>query len=115
MARILVVDDEEGIRAFLRQALEAEGHEVAEAGDGEEAWSILERRSFHLLVTDLKMPKLDGMGLLERARAALPEMEVVVLTAHGTVESAVAAMKAGAFDYLTKPLSGPAELRLIAE
>jgi two-component system response regulator FlrC len=61
------------------------------------------------------MPGLDGLQLLERARASLPEMEVLVLTAHGTIETAVQAMKLGAFDYLTKPLSGPAELRLIVQ
>jgi len=115
LERVLVVDDEAGIRAFIRQALESEGLEVTEARDGQEASRLLERRSFHLMLTDLKMPRLDGMALLERARASVPEMEVIVLTAHGTVESAVQAMKLGAFEYLTKPLSGPAELRLIVE
>ena len=115
MARVLVVDDEEGIRSFIREALESEGHEVSEAPDGMAAARTLERQSFHLMISDLKMPGLDGLALLERARTAVPEMEVVMLTAHGTVDSAVQAMRLGAFDYLTKPLSGPAELRLIAE
>jgi len=66
------------------------------------------------MITDLRMPRMDGMELVRRARAAVPEMEVIVLTAHGTVETAVEAMKLGAFDYLSKPLSGPPELRLIA-
>jgi two-component system response regulator FlrC len=65
------------------------------------------------MLTDLKMPRMDGMTLLRKARAEQPEMEVIVLTAHGTVESAVEAMKLGAFDYLGKPLSGPDELRLV--
>ena len=115
MARILVADDEEGIRAFIREALEDEGHEVAEAKDGTEALARIERESFHLLLSDLRMPGLDGLALLERARALVPEMEVLVLTAHGTIESAVQAMRLGAFDYLTKPLASPAELRLVVD
>ena len=115
MARILAVDDEEGIRTFLAESLESEGHEVVQAADGLEASSLLERRSFHVLITDLRMPRMDGMALLRRARAEHPEMEVIVLTAHGSVEGAVEAMKLGAFDYLQKPLSGPAELRLLVQ
>ncbi|MEK7706154.1 MAG: response regulator [Myxococcota bacterium] len=113
MARILIVDDEEGVRSFLVEALAAVGHAVSEVGDGEAAAELLARRSFHLLVTDLKMPRQDGLELLRRVRSEQPELEVIVLTAHGTIESAVAAMKLGAFDYLTKPLSGPDELRLV--
>jgi len=113
--RALVADDEEGVRAVVREVLEGQGLEVSEAPDGDEAARLIGRESFHLLVTDLKMPGLDGLAVLERARAAAPEMEVVVLTAHGTVDSAVRARKLGAFDYLTKPLSGPDELRLVVE
>jgi two-component system, NtrC family, response regulator AtoC len=115
LARILVVDDEEGIRAFVGEVLEDQGHAVTRAADGVEAAELLAKRAFHLMITDLKMPRMDGMTLLRKARAGQPEMEVIVLTAHGTVESAVEAMKLGAYDYLTKPLSSPAELRLLAE
>jgi len=114
LARLLIVDDEEGIRSFLGDVLEDEGHDVTLAADGAEALALLKKRSFHLMLTDLKMPRLDGMSLLQQARELAPEMEVIVLTAHGTVETAVEAMRLGAFDYLTKPLSGPAELRLLA-
>ena len=113
MAKLLIVDDEEGIRSFLGDVLEDEGHDVTLAADGAEAAELLRKRSFHLMLTDLQMPRLDGMSLLRKARAEAPEMEVIVLTAHGTVETAVEAMRLGAFDYLTKPLSGPAELRLL--
>lgn len=113
MARILVVDDEEDIRSFLADALHAEGHDVAEAPDGEEAWSRLRAEGFHLVLTDLRMPRMDGMELLRRLRQTQPEVEVIVLTAHGSVDSAVEAMKLGAFEYLQKPISGPAELRLV--
>jgi two-component system response regulator AtoC len=114
MERVLVVDDEEGIRTFIGEVLEGEGLRVTLAADGESAARMLDRESFHLMLTDLKMPGLDGMSLLRKARAESPETEVVVLTAHGTVAGAVEAMKLGAFDYLDKPLSGPDELRLVA-
>jgi two-component system response regulator FlrC len=110
--RVLVVDDEAGIRSFIGEVLEGEGFAVTLAADGREAVTELEQRSFHLMLTDLKMPRLGGMELLRLARERVPEMEVIVLTAHGTVDSAVEAMKLGAFDYLVKPLSGPDELRI---
>jgi two-component system response regulator AtoC len=114
MERVLVVDDEEGIRSFISEVLEGEGLRVTQAPDGEAAARLLGRESFHLMLTDLNMPRMDGMTLLRKVRAEQPEMEVIVLTAHGTVETAVEAMKLGAFDYLGKPLSGPDELRLLA-
>ncbi|MFO0747889.1 MAG: sigma-54 dependent transcriptional regulator [Myxococcota bacterium] len=113
MARILVVDDEEGIRSFIGEVLADEGHDVALAADGKVALELLAKASYHLLVTDLKMPKVDGMTLLRRVRAEHPEMEAIVLTAHATVEGAVEAMKLGAFDYLQKPIASPTELRLL--
>ncbi|MFO8072614.1 MAG: sigma-54 dependent transcriptional regulator [Polyangia bacterium] len=112
--RVLVVDDEEGIRSFLAEVLAGEGHEVAVAADGREALALFGRQSFHLMITDLKMPGMDGMELFRRAAEIAPETEVIVLTAHGTVETAVEAMKLGAADYLTKPLSGPDELRIVS-
>ena len=113
MARLLIVDDEEGIRDFLGDVLEDEGHDVTLAADGQEAAELLRKSAFHLMLTDLQMPRLDGMALLRKARAEAPEMQVIVLTAHATVQTAVEAMRLGAFDYLTKPLSGPDELRLL--
>lgn len=113
MARILVVDDEEGIRSFLTDSLLTEGHEVVEAVDGAQASLLLDRQTFNLMITDLRMPGMDGMALLRKARSEVPEMEVVVLTAHGSVETAVEALKIGATDYLQKPLSGPDEIRLV--
>ncbi len=113
MANVLVVDDEDGIRSFLAEALEDEGHAVTEAADGVAALEALARASAEVVITDLKMPRLDGMGLLQRLRQEQPEVEVIVLTAHGTVDNALQAMKLGAFDYLQKPLSSPTELRLL--
>jgi two-component system response regulator FlrC len=114
VARVLVADDEQGLRTFVAEALEHDGHAVAQAADGEEAARLLARETFDLLITDLRMPRLDGMALLRQVRAVQPETEVIVLTAHGSVDTAVEAMKLGAFDYLEKPISGPAQLRLLA-
>ncbi|MEP7122206.1 MAG: sigma-54 dependent transcriptional regulator [Byssovorax sp.] len=115
MARILVVDDDDDVRGFLAEALEASGHEVEQAGDGEAAQQRLFAGDFQVLVTDLKMPRLDGMELLRRMRSAQPALEIIVLTAHGNVVGAVEAIKLGAFDYLEKPLESPAALRRIVD
>jgi two-component system, NtrC family, response regulator AtoC len=114
MARILVVDDEAGLREFLTDSLELDHHAVVAAKDGLEAARLLDERGFDLVLTDLKMPGLDGMAILRKVRAEQPEVEVIVMTAHGTVDNAVEAMKLGAFEYLQKPISGPDELRLLA-
>ncbi len=113
MARLLIVDDEEGIRAFLEAALVSEGHQVTQAVDGADALARLARTGFDLVVTDLKMPGVDGLAVLTHVREEHPGTQVIVLTAHATVEVAVEAMKAGAFDFLQKPLGSPAELRLV--
>ena len=113
MARILVADDEAGLREFIVDSLELDEHTVIAAKDGREAAKILDERGFDLVLTDLKMPGLDGMALLRKVRAEQPEVEVIVMTAHGTVDNAVEAMKLGAFEYLQKPISGPDELRLL--
>jgi two-component system, NtrC family, response regulator AtoC len=114
MARILVADDEPGLREFVSEALEDDGHTVVAAADGQEAAQWLAREGFDLLITDLRMPRMDGLELLRYARAEQPDLEVILLTAHGSVESAVEAMKLGAFDYLEKPISSPRELRMLA-
>ncbi len=114
MARILVADDEPGLRDYVAETLEDDGHVVARAADGAEALAMVARESFDLLITDLKMPRLDGLALLRRVQADQPELEVVVLTAHGSIDSAVEAMKLGAFDFVQKPIGSPSELRLIA-
>jgi len=113
MARILVADDEPGLREFISDALALDEHEVVAAPDGKAAAKLLDERSFELVITDLKMPGLDGLSILRKVRAEQPETEVIVMTAHGTVDNAVEAMKLGAFEYLQKPLSGPDELRLL--
>ena len=89
MSRILVVDDEEGLREFIAEVLEDEGHEVDRAKDGVEALELVERSAYALMLSDLKMPRMDGLELTRRVRAQQPELEIIVLTAHGSVGSAV--------------------------
>src|SRR3954465_967708 len=113
MARILVADDEPGLREFITDSLELDDYTVVAAKDGREAARLLDERGFDLVLTDLKMPGLDGLSILRKVRAEQPETEVIVMTAHGTVDNAVEAMKLGAFEYLQNPPSGPGELRLL--
>ncbi len=113
MAKIMVVDDEQGLREFLADSLADDGHVVAQAVDGSDAAERLAKESFDVLITDLRMPGIDGMDLLRRVRGDQPELEIIVLTAHGSVESAVEAMKLGAFDYVEKPIASPDELQLL--
>lgn len=103
MRRILVVDDEANMRVVLKAMLKKQGYEVETAGDGVEALAILKRRDISVIVTDLRMPRLDGMSLLERVVQTHPSIPVIIITAHGTVATAVDALKKGAFDYVTKP------------
>lgn len=110
--RILVVEDDESLRRVTQVQLQQAGYEVSTAGDGPQALAWLEKTPADLVITDLKMPGMSGIELLRRLRADYPEIIVIVLTAFGTVESAVEAMKLGAFDYLTKPLNAEA-LRLV--
>ena len=112
MATVLVVDDESGIREFMADALGDAGHQVTQAADGREAIRRLKDAPFDLVVLDLHMPgDTGGLDVLRRARAEWPQMQAIVLTAHGTVETAVEAMRLGAFDFLQKPIASPDELR----
>lgn len=100
---ILIVDDEPSIRMVLRAHLERSGYAVTAAENGAEAISLLERDTFHLVVSDLRMPEVDGMALLGHCTDQMPGLPVILITAHGTVDSAVEAIKLGAHDYITKP------------
>lgn len=113
MAKVLIVDDEDNIRKILAIQLKRLGHEVLEAPDGPEALEILSDESVQTIVTDLKMPKMDGLELLQRVRKAYPQIPTVMITAHGTVDTAVEAMKRGAFDYITKPFDHEEFLKVI--
>lgn len=102
---ILIADDELNIRQGLAAAVEMEGYEPLLASDGSEAWEILTKESIDLVITDLRMPKLDGNELLKRIYSTYPTIPVIVLTGHGTIEEAVLAMQNGAIDFLTKPVN----------
>lgn len=101
--RILVVDDEESIREFFEIMLKREGFEVQTAVNGREALEKLGRHSFDLIISDIQMPEVSGMELLSRVREMDPEMVVLMITAFGNTETAVEAMKLGAYDYIQKP------------
>jgi two-component system response regulator AtoC len=110
---ILVVDDDPGFRALIETILRGEGYNVEPAGTVAEALAAGSRTSYHLVVSDLKLPDGTGIDILRHWKQDMPEVPVVMITAFGTVSSAVEAMKLGASDYLGKPLSSPDELRVI--
>ncbi len=115
-AKILIVDDEANIRLMLRTALRTSGYDVIEAGDGREAIRMIEHDAPDLVVLDVSMPVLDGMGVLRELRTmkVSPKPRVVVLTAFGSIPLAVQATRLGAVDFLEKPIS-PDELRMAVE
>jgi DNA-binding NtrC family response regulator len=102
-ARILVAEDEANLRLVLQKELERAGHEVRVAPDGEAALKLLEESNVDVLLTDISMPRMDGMELLRRVHQRPNPPEVIMLTGHATVETAIEAMKLGAYDYLSKP------------
>lgn len=104
MAKLLVVDDEKNLRLVVEKEMTRQGHEVECAEDGEAAWELIEATDFDVVLCDINMPRLDGLGLLRRVREqSQNQPEVIMLTGQATVESAIEAMKLGAYDYLTKP------------
>ncbi|MDH4329393.1 MAG: sigma-54 dependent transcriptional regulator, partial [Nitrospira sp.] len=103
MEKILVVDDEQSLREVLSIMLKRTGYDVTSVADGEEAIELLNKDIFDLVITDLRMPKIDGMEVLKAAKSASPETVVLIITAFASADSAVEAMKQGAYDYLTKP------------
>jgi DNA-binding NtrC family response regulator len=102
--RILVVDDEELNRDLLQQILDREGYEVAIAANGQEALALLRQEPFHVVLTDLKMPGMTGVEVIRELKMLAPSTMGIIHTAYGSVETAVEAMKAGAYDYVTKPV-----------
>lgn len=113
--RILVVDDEEIARDNLTHVLQRDGFDVASAASGAEALEILSRSRIKLLLTDLRMGGMDGLALMKQAREKQPNLEVVVITAHASTESAVDAMRAGAFYYIEKPFRLPDVRKIVRE
>jgi DNA-binding NtrC family response regulator len=112
---ILIVDDEEIAVRNLNLVMQREGYEVTTATSGPEGLALIERRPFDLVLTDLRMEKVDGMELLRAGRASHPDTEVIVITGHATTETAVAAMKQGAFHYVAKPFHLDEVRQVVAE
>ncbi len=104
-AKILIADDEVHSREGLKKALEDESRRVDTAADGDEAWNLLNKNSYDVLITDIRMPGKDGMTLLKDAKELDSSLGVIIMTAYGTIEMAVDAMKHGAYNYLTKPVN----------
>ncbi len=110
--RLLIVDDEQSIRKLCITVGEALGFICLEADSGESALTLLEEQPVHMILSDMVMPHMSGLEFLERAKKLLPRIEVALMTGHGSIETAVQAMKLGAYDYITKPFSPLEELRL---
>ena len=103
MASILIIDDERAIRNVLKEILTSEGYKVDEAIDGEEGLKKFSATSFDLVLCDIKMPKVDGLEFLQQANAVNPDVPIVMISGHGTIETAVDAVKKGAYDFISKP------------
>ncbi len=112
MAQILVVDDEQSMREFLDIMLRKEGYEVSLAPNGEEVLKLTEKDIFDLILLDIRMPKMDGITVLKKVKADSPETSVIMITAYASADSAIKAMKEGAYDYITKPFKVD-EIKLI--
>ena len=103
MASILIIDDEKAIRKTLAEILSYEGYKIEEAADGEDGLKKFSSTTFDVVLCDVKMPKMDGLEFLEKAKEINPDVPIVVISGHGNIETAVEAVKKGAFDYISKP------------
>ncbi len=103
MATILIIDDEEAIRNALRDILEMEDYDIEEAKDGIEALSKIKQKGYDAIICDIKMPKMDGMEVLERVQILSPDIPIIMISGHGDIDTAVETVKKGAFDYISKP------------
>ncbi len=113
--RILVVDDEKSMREFLDIMLSKEGYQVSLAENGEEACELLEKEEYDLLITDIRMRDLDGIGVLKKAKSVMPDIVVVMISAFATADTAVDAMREGAYDYIPKPFKVSDFKRIVRE
>jgi two-component system nitrogen regulation response regulator NtrX len=103
MSNILIIDDEKAIRKTLSEILSYEGYKIDEAGDGEEGFRRFKEKEYDVILCDIKMPKMDGIEFLEKAKEANPDLPIIMISGHGTIETAVEAVKKGAYDYISKP------------
>lgn len=112
--RILIVDDEKNLRFTMTMCLEPLGYEIGTADDGEDALSQLEKQEFDLILLDIRLPGMDGLDVLRQVVKHHPNVRIIMVSAHGTVENAVEAMKLGAVDFIQKPFT-PQEIRTIVQ
>jgi DNA-binding NtrC family response regulator len=112
--KILVIDDEDIVRISCRRTLIPEGYELSMATNGEEGLRMFEKDSFDLVLTDLKMPNMDGIEVLANIKKNWPSTDVVIVTGYQTVETAVKAIKLGAFDYIEKPFTPDALIATVS-
>ncbi|MBC7851313.1 MAG: sigma-54-dependent Fis family transcriptional regulator [Chitinophagaceae bacterium] len=103
MSNILIIDDEKAIRKTLSEILSYEGYKIDEASDGEEGLKKFREKNYDVVLCDIKMPKLDGIEFLDKSRESNPDVPVIMISGHGTIETAVEAVKKGAYDYISKP------------
>ena len=103
MADILIIDDEKAIRKTLSEILSFEGYTIDEAADGEEGLKKFGLKNYDVILCDIKMPKIDGIEFLEKAKAINADIPIIMISGHGNLETAVDAVKKGAFDYISKP------------
>ncbi|GBE01689.1 sporulation initiation phosphotransferase F [bacterium BMS3Bbin06] len=103
--RVLVIDDEAIVRVSCQRVLEPAGYEVIVTSRGDDAISLLEKERFDLVLTDLKMPDMDGIEVLKTIKKRWPEIHVVIITGYGTISTAVLAIKLGAYEYIEKPFT----------
>jgi two-component system, NtrC family, nitrogen regulation response regulator NtrX len=103
MSNILIIDDEKAIRKTLSEILSYEGYKIDEAGDGEEGFRKFREKEYDVILCDIKMPKMDGIEFLEKAKEVNPDLPIIMISGHGTIETAVEAVKKGAYDYISKP------------
>ncbi len=114
-AKILIADNEQNICKVLAATLRREGYDVVTASDGDEAIGLISSGTIQVVVTDLKMPKVDGLEVLRYVQKTFPHLPVIIITAHGTVDNAVQALKSGAFDYITKPFEKSDLIQIITK
>jgi DNA-binding NtrC family response regulator len=103
MSNILIIDDEKAIRKTLSEILSYEGYKIDEAGDGEEGFRKFREKEYDVILCDIKMPKMDGIEFLEKSKELNPDLPIIMISGHGTIETAVEAVKKGAYDYISKP------------
>src|ERR1700753_4212025 len=103
MSNILIIDDEKAIRKTLSEILSYEGYKIDEAGDGEEGLKKVKEKEYDVILCDIKMPKIDGLEFLVKKRETHPDIPIIMSSGHGTKETAVEAVKKGAYDYISKP------------